>query len=277
MLRGWLIGARWLTVGLILTIVGFLLASSWSFWWTFGLSPLWDPQWYPYENHFGLLAALAGTVWSVGIALALAVPSALAAAVMTAEILSSQWRGWVRVAMETLAGVPSIVHGLVGLWVILPWLQRTFGLLTGHGLLAAGLVLALMILPTVTVLSDDALREVSTEQRETALALGLDWPSLLLRVVLPQAWPGIRSAVLLATGRALGETVAVMLVVGSLDRLPSPPWNLLQPAQTLTSRIGREIGESVFASLHFSGLMACALLLALLGAGTAWMAGGRRW
>ena len=268
----WLQGARWLTMGVVMSLGGFLAVTSWPFWSTYGLSPLWDPQWYPYEDRFGLLAAVVGTLWSVCIALAFAVPSALAAAILMEEILSGRLRTWLRVGMETLAGIPSIVHGLIGLWVVLPWLQETFGLLTGHNLLAAGSVLALIILPTVMVLSADALRGVSTQQREAALALGLDWPALLRRVLLPQAWGGIQGAILLATGRALGETVAVMLVVGSIDRLPEPLWNLLRRAQTLTSRIGREVGETVFGSLHFSALMACALLLALMGCGAGWLA-----
>ncbi len=129
-----------------------------------------------------------------------------------------------------------------------------------------------MILPTLVTLGEDALRAVPEEQREAAQALGLDWPALLFRVILVQARPGLRSAVLLALGRVLGETLAVMLVVGSLDRLPRPWWNLLQPAQTLTSRIGREIGEAAFGSLHFAALMACALLLGLAGSGIAWFA-----
>lgn len=275
MFRGWLAGARLLTLATMLIISGFLILTSWPLWWSAGLLPLWGDEWFPYANRFGLLAALLGTVMSVGTALLLAVPGAVAAAVLIEEILPREVGVGVRVGMETMAGVPSIVHGLVGLWVILPWLQRTFGLLTGHGLLAAGLVLALMVLPTVTVLSADALREVTSEQREAARSLGLDWRAMLLRVLIPQAWPGIRSAILVATGRALGETVAVMLVVGSIDRLPKPFWNLLQPAQTLTSRIGREVGEAVPGSLHFSALMACALLLAMLGVASVLLAGRR--
>jgi len=108
-----------------------------------------------------------------------------------------------------------------------------------------------------------ALRAVTRQQREAAINLGLDWPSRLRRVVLPQAWPGIRVAILLSMGRAMGETVAVMLVVGSLDRLPEPFYNLLQPAQTLTSRIGREMAEASLGSVHWAALIGCALVLAL--------------
>ena len=123
---------------------------------------------------------------------------------------------------EAPSGIPSVVYGLIGLWVLLPFLQNTFDLLTGHSLLAAGMILSLMILPTMMLMSKDALHSVAREQREAAMNLGLNWNQRLLQVLLPQAWPGIRSGVLLSLGRALGETMAVMLVVGSLDRMPQP-------------------------------------------------------
>ena len=119
-----------------------------------------------------------------------------------------------------------------------------------------------MILPTIMLMTQDALQAVCQEQRQASLNLGLNWNQRLYRILLPQAWPGIRSGLLLAVGRALGETMAVMLVVGSLDRIPQPFYNMLEPAQTLTSRIGREMGEAAFGSLHFSALMACGLVLA---------------
>jgi len=183
---------------------------------------------------------------------------------MSTEILSGPWRSLMRTGMELLAGIPSVVYGLLGLWILLPLLQSSLHLLTGHNLLAAGLLLSVMVLPTIMVMTQDALCEVSSHQRDTAASLGMGWSARLWRVLLPQAWPGIRSGILLALGRALGETMAVMLVVGSMDRIPDPWYNLLAPAQTLTSRIGREIGESAFGSMHFSALMACGLLLALI-------------
>ncbi len=249
-----------LCVGVLLV---FLVHASWDFWQHNGLSNTVATQWYPYESLFGLLPAIVGTIWGVIIAMSIAIPCGLAAAIVSSEILPSAWQDWSRLSMEILAGIPSIVYGLLGLWLLLPWLHQHFNLLTGHSLLAAGIILSLMILPTIMLLAQDALHAVSKEQREAAINLGLNWNQRLCRVLLPQAWFGIRSALLLALGRALGETMAVMLVVGSLDRLPQPFYNILEPAQTLTSRIGREIGEASFGSIHFSALMACGLLLAL--------------
>jgi len=235
------------------------------FWQAAGISSLWGSEWYPYEHLYGLLPAIIGTAWAILIALAIAIPCAVAAAIAASEMLPPALAEKARIGMEVLAGIPSIVYGLIGLWVLLPLLQASFDLLTGHSLMAAGLMLSLMILPTIMLMTMDALQRVNAEQREAGLSLGLDWTAQLLRVLLPAAWPGMRSGILLGLGRALGETMAVMLVVGSMDRVPEPIYNVLQPAQTLTSRIGREIGEAAFGSVHFSSLMAAGLILAAIG------------
>jgi len=263
MLNFWLRTSAYSCVLMGVVLLIFLLQQSWPFWQHYGLSPLISGEWYPYERLFGLAAAVIGSLWAALIALIIAVPTAIAAAVMSTEICSGTTRTWLRSGMEMLAGIPSVVYGLLGLWLLLPFLQSQFNLLTGHSLLAAGLLLSVMVLPTIMVMAQDALVEVTSSQRDAAAALGMGWNSRLWRVLLPQAWPGIRSGILLALGRALGETMAVMLVVGSINRIPDPWYNLLQPAQTLTARLGREIGEASFGSMHFSALIACGLLLAL--------------
>jgi len=264
MLNIWMRSSALISLIVVVLMLGFLLQQSWPYWQHHGLRPLFSGDWYPYEHLFGLSAAIIGSFWAALIALIIAIPTAIAAAVMSTEILSGPWRSLMRTGMELLAGIPSVVYGLLGLWVLLPLLQSGLHLLTGHNLLAAGLLLSIMVLPTIMVMTQDALSEVDSHQRDTAASLGMGWNTRLWRVLLPQAWPGIRSGILLALGRALGETMAVMLVVGSMDRIPDPWYNLLAPAQTLTSRIGREIGESAFGSMHFSALMACGLLLALI-------------
>jgi len=246
----------------IFALLGFLITNSWSFWQQAGISSIWGAQWYPFEALYGMLPAIVGTTSALLIAMLIAIPCGLAAAIVSSEILNTSWRVGARLSMEILAGIPSVVYGLIGLWVLLPFLQQHLNLLTGHSLLAAGMILSLMILPTLMLMSQDALQAVSLEQREAGLNLGLSWNQRLILILLPQAWQGIRSGILLALGRALGETMAVMLVVGSLDRLPQPFYNVLIPAQTLTSRIGREMGEAAFGSIHFSALIACGVLLA---------------
>jgi len=261
-------GALRISLALVLSCVAglfaFLIIASQSFWLDQGVGVVLKADWYPYEGLYGMLPALLGTLWSVGLALLIAVPTALAAAILTSEMVSGAAAAMLRFIMELLAGVPSVVYGLLGLWVLLPWLQSGLGLLSGHSLLAAGILLAVMVLPTMMLMSVDALSGVHAAQREAAVNLGMNWSERLFFLLLPQAWPGIRAGILLAMGRALGETMAVMLVVGSMDRLPEPFYNILQPAQTFTSRIGREIGEAAFGSLHFSALIACGLILAII-------------
>jgi len=262
MLNTWLRLSASITLLAGVVVLFFLLQQSWPFWHLYGLTPLITGDWYPYGKLFGLAAAIIGSLWAALIALTIAVPTGIAAAIMSTELCSATARAWLRGIMEVLAAIPSVVYGLLGLWVLLPFLQTVFDLLTGHSLVAAGLLLSVMVLPTIMVMTQDALLEVTGSQRDAAAALGMDWNSRLWRVLLPQAWPGIRSGILLALGRALGETMAVMLVVGSINRIPDPWYNLLQPAQTLTARLGREIGEAAYGSIHFAALIACGLLLA---------------
>ncbi len=248
----------------IVLVLGFLLYSSWPLIAQQGVAFIVGSEWYPFESLFGMLPALVGTLWAVALALMIALPCGVAAAILSAELLPARLRNPLRFSMELMAGVPSVVYGLLGIWVLLPLLESQLNLLTGRTLLAAGLLLALMILPTIMVLAEDALRGVRQSQREAAKNLGLGWNATLCRVLLPQAWPGIRVATLLASGRAMGETVAVMLVVGSIDRIPEPFYNFLQPAQTLTSRIGREMAEASVGSQHWAALLFCGLLLAVI-------------
>jgi len=253
-----------MTIAGMLLVLAFLIQSGAPFFLSQGIEPLWGKEWYPYEALFGLLPALIGTIWGVVIALACAVPLAIIIAIFSQEIVSGRIQFMIRSAMELLAAIPSVCYGLIGIWILLPFLEHTFGLLTGHSLLAAGILLAIMILPGLALLTEEALAGVVLSQRESAKSLGMGWPSILYRVLLPQAWPGIRFAVLISSGRALGETIAVMLVVGSIDRIPDPWYRIVAPAQTLTSRIGRETGEATFGSLHWSALMGCGLILAML-------------
>ncbi len=263
MLRAWLYASTLTALLAVLAVFGFLLHASWPLLAEQGVAFVAEPEWFPYEDLFGLLPVLIGSGWVVLLALLIALPCAVAAAVLNAELLPPRMRAGLRFVMALMASVPSVVYGLIGLWLLLPLLESQFDLLTGRSLLAAGGLLALMILPTLMLLSEEAIAKVSAEQRDAALALGFDWTRMLSRVLLPQAWPGIRLALLLSLGRAMGETVAVMLVVGSLDRLPQPLYNLLQPAQTLTSRIGREMAEASLGTVHWAALMSSGLALAL--------------
>lgn len=179
----------------------------------------------------------------------------------TSEVLPDRLRPYARSLLEIMAGIPSIVFGLMGVAFLNIWIEELFLLQTGRTVLSAGFLLALMILSTIVALSDDALRNVPDEYRHRGQELGLYRRELCRELLFPLAKPGIKGGVLLGAGRALGETMAVMLVIGGVDRIPTPFYNMLTPGQTITSKLGRELTETSFGSLHFSALVLMGLLL----------------
>ena len=221
-------------------------------------------KWAPSENIFGIIPMILGSFLVMVIALTFAVPIGILAAIYIAETRSNRLKRVIRSALEILAGIPSIVYGLIGVAYLSLWVADIFNLQTGRLILTAGLLLAIMILPTILSLTEDAISNVSEQYKENARALGLYRHEVIKAAILPQAKSDIAGAVMLALGRALGETMAVMLVIGSIDRLPQPIYNVLSSGQTITSKLGREVGESAFGSTHFSVLVFMSLILVTL-------------
>lgn len=251
-----------------LLVVGFLLLGLRSGpvdWATLLTSSTWDPA----DGVFGVTAMLWGTAVVSAVALLLAVPVGRAAAVALHEHLPPRYARPLRTAVELLAAVPSIVYGLVGIAAVRPLVARLGDVPGGDSLLAAGLVLAVMVLPTVVAVSVDALAAVPPQVREAASALGLTRSEVVRSAVLPLARPGLRGAALLGLARALGETIAVFLVIGRADgRLPDPARalsSLFEPGQSLTTKLGGP--EPVLAGAvgpHRAALCALGVLLLLL-------------
>jgi phosphate transport system permease protein len=225
-----------------------------------GISFLWGEDWFAGEN-YGALPMIFGSLAVTGLAVVMVLPFALASAILTSEFLSGRARLMVKSAMELLAGVPGIIYGLMGISLLTIWVRDVFGLIDGNTLFTAGLLLAVMILPTIMTLSEDALRSVPGELRDTALSLGLTRMETVTKVVVPQALPGLAGAVFLGIGRAMGETIAVMLVIGGIDRLPQPWFNLFAPGQSIPSKIGREAAEALGFDVQWSALIALGLVL----------------
>lgn len=225
---------------------------------------LFTRQWNPPKGQFGILSMLYGSGIVTLCALIIAVPLGIFAAIFTSEILPPRRRILVKAVLELLAGIPSIIYGLIGVAFLSVWISDFFALPSGRTIFTAGLLLAIMVLPTIITLTDDALHNVPEKYREAARGLGLYKYEIILKAVLPIARADINGAVLLALGRALGETMAVMLVIGSIDKIPSPVFDILVPGQTVTSKLGREIAESAFGSLHFSAMIFMGLLLLLI-------------
>jgi phosphate transport system permease protein len=244
----------------------------------FGFSFLSESRWVPNRNLFGVLPFLVGTGISSFIAILLALPLGLAVAIFLSEdFLARPVRQFVRFTVETLAAIPSVVYGLWGIFVVVPLVQAfgKWALVTfkdvpvlgtifgppafGNSVLTASLVLALMILPTITAISRAALVAVPTTLREGSYALGATRWETILGVLLPTAAPGIVAASILALGRAMGETMAVAMLIGNSSRLTA---SLLAPGGTLASLLANQFAEA--EGLQISSLMYAALVLMAL-------------
>jgi phosphate transport system permease protein len=219
---------------------------------------LFGTKWAPSYGHFGLLPLIVGSILSTLLALVIAVPLSLGCAIFLAEVAPPRLRAFARPAVELLVGIPSVVYGLVGLLVLCPVIAN-IGSGSGRSLLAAGIVLAVMILPTVASISEDCIRAVPKEYKEGALALGATHWQTIWHVLLPAARSGIIAAVILGTGRAIGETMAMIMVIGNSAIFPT---SLFDPAYTLTGAIASEIMEA--SPLPRSVLFAAGLFLFIL-------------
>lgn len=226
-------------------------------------------RWSFRSERFGALPMIYGSLAVSLVAVALAAPIGLGAAVFLSEVLPRRARIAAKVGVELLAGIPSVVYGLLGVLLLRDAavrLLRPFDPISGDTLATGGLLLAVMILPTVVSLGDDALAAVPRSQRNAARALGLGRAETILRAVVPAALPGLGSALLLGLGRALGETIAVFLVIGRQDNQWPERLLTLEPlaraGQTVTSKLG---GSEAFLAygdpVHWGALLALGLLL----------------
>jgi phosphate transport system permease protein len=209
---------------------------------------------------WGILALLAGTVWCVGLSLAFSVPLGLAAAVYLSEFASPRVRETLKVVVELLAAIPSVVWGFVGVMMVNPLLQAAGARIGLNGLNGA-ILLALMTLPLLVSLGEDALRAVPDTYRQAAIAMGATKWEMIRRVLLPAARPGLLVAVLLGVGRCVGETMAVLMATGHSVNVPTA---LFDPVRTLTATIAAELGEAVRGGEHYRVLFALGLLLFFL-------------
>jgi phosphate transport system permease protein len=216
-----------------------------------------DPQWHPAEGLFGLLPMLAGTALATLGALLLATPLGIASALFCRYFAPRGIASLYRRLVELLAGTPSVVFGLWGLVVLVPLLNRVHP--PGASLLAAILILALMVLPTLALTVESGLRSLPEEYLHAAAALGLSRWTTVFRVALPAARSAVATGILLATGRALGETMAVLMVCGNVVQLPR---TLFDPIRTLTANVALEMAYAL--GLHRSALFLSGLLLALV-------------
>jgi phosphate transport system permease protein len=223
---------------------------------SFLLKDEWRPTSEPPQ--FGALAMIADSGLVAGMAGLVAIPLGFGIAIYLAEGAPRGVREVLKALIELLAGIPSIIYGFVGLFVVAPIVRDCFGLTSGLNGFTASLILAVMALPTIVSIADDALRAVPYEHRHAAYALGATRWETTMQVVVPAARTGLVAAGMLGVGRAIGETMAVLLVAGNATIIPQ---SIFSPVRTITADIAAEMGETVFGGEHYQALFALGLVL----------------
>jgi phosphate transport system permease protein len=237
------------------------------------LRQLFTTRWYPNEELFGMWPLMVGSLLVTAGAIIIALPLGLITAIYLGEIAPEWKREILKPLIEVLAGIPSIVLGFLG-WIALAPLIQRLGAPTGLTALTGSLILAYMALPTIISISEDALYAVPKEYRDGALAIGATQWQTIRRVVLPSARSGLVMAVMLGIGRAIGETMAVMLVTGNAAFVPTFGVDMpLQPVRTMTATIAAEMGEVAQGSMHYHVLFGIGILLFLITASINSLAG----
>jgi len=218
-------------------------------------------EWYPTSNanvRYGVLALIAGTFSVTGLAMLIAVPFGLGAAVFVSEFCGQRLRETLKIVIELLAAIPSVVWGFIGISVMNPLIQEVFHVPVGLNVLNGALLLALMSVPIMVSIGEDALKAVPDSYREASLAMGATRWQTVHRVLLPAAKNGLLAAVLLGVGRAVGETMAVLMATGHAVNIPKSPFD---PVRTLTATIAAELGEASVGSNHYQVLFVIGILL----------------
>jgi len=221
-------------------------------------------RWYPIEDYFGLLPLIMGSlIITIGAAV-IALPLGLATAVFITEIVPDWAREILKPAVEILAGIPSVVIGFMGMTLLAPWLRRSLDIPTGLTAFTGMILLAWMALPTVVSVVEDVIDSVPKTYRDAGLALGLTRWQTIVRVVLPAGRTGILTALMLGVGRAIGETMTVMMVTGNAARIPKGLLDIFMPVRTMTATIAAEMGEVAHGSVHYHILFAVGLVLFII-------------
>jgi len=245
----------------VLLIFAFLLREGAPAFWEVPLQNLFGRRWYPNEALFGTLPLILGSLLVTVGAVVIALPLGLATAVFVRELAPDWLREILKPLIEVLAGIPSVVLGFLGMVAVAPLVRETLNVPTGLTAFTGSLMLAYMALPTIISVAEDAIDAVPKDYRDGALALGATHWQTIWRVVLPAARSGVIIAVMLGIGRAIGETMAVMMVTGNAARIPAELGALFMPARTMTATIAAEMGEVAQGGTHYHVLFGVGILL----------------
>jgi len=256
-------------ISAILFIIGiFVFITREGFGFAFGTMDLEEflttPWWEPTDDDepsYGILALIAGTASVTGLAMVVAIPFSLGAAIFIGEFATGKLRETLKVLVELLAAIPSVVWGFIGLSIMNPLIIETFDVPVGLTVLNAGVILGLMAAPIMTSIAEDALKAVPDRYREAAEAMGATRWQVIIRVVLPAAKNGLLGAVLLGVGRGFGETMAVLMATGHSVNIPH---SLFDSVRALTATIAAELGETAVGSDHYQALFTIGIFLFLI-------------
>ena len=272
----WVMGLLTLAAGLLLLLI--ILALLLRAWPILAIKPvgelLFSTNWHPLKGAFGFFPFIMGTLWVTGVTMIIAVPPSILTAVYLAEYASPRIRALAKPLIDLLAGIPSVVYGIWGVLTVVPFVKhvvaptadRWLGFIplfrvdnpTGYGVLAGSLVLAVMVFPIIIAVAEEVIRAVPQELREASLALGATRWQTVKHVVLRHSLPGVMAAVMLGFSRAFGETMAVLMVVGNMVRVPH---SIFDAAYPLTALIANNFGEMMSIPLYDAALMGAALIL----------------
>ncbi|MCQ6963660.1 phosphate ABC transporter permease subunit PstC [Methanolobus chelungpuianus] len=228
---------------------------------------LFSKEWSPNAGKFGFFPFIMGTLWVTGLAIVIAVPISLLSSIYLSEYADSSLRAAANPLIDLLAGIPSVVYGLWGVIAVVPFIRNIFApalgveTIGGYSILAGGIVLSIMVFPIIISITSEVMRSVSQDLREVSLSVGATKWQTIKHVVLRKAKPGIFAAIILGFSRAFGETMAVLMVVGNVYRVPS---SIFDPAYPLPALIANTFGEMMSIPLYDSAIMLAALLLLIV-------------
>ena len=226
-------------------------------------SALFDLEWRPVDDPpiFGMFSLIVSSIYVTLGTLIVAIPLGLGSAIYISELAGRRTKEIIKPIIELLAGIPSVIYGLVGIVFLSPFLMNTFDLPTGLNLFSASLILGIMVVPIISTMSEDALNAVPQNLRDASFSLGANKFETIFKVVIPAAKSGIVGSFILAFGRAIGETLVVLMIAGGAAQIPK---SVFAPVRPMTAAIAAEMGETVVGSDHYSALFAIAIILFLI-------------
>jgi len=252
------------SIGIVFLIFFFLMREGLTALLDVSWNNLLGTRWYPILDFYGVLPLLLGSVLVTLVAILIALPLGIGTAVFVREIAPSWVREILKPMIEVMAGIPSVVLGFFGMTLLAPLFLQYLGLATGLTAFTGALILAYMSLPTIISVAEDALDAVPKSYRDAGLAMGATKWQTIWRVVIPAASSGILTAIMLGLGRAIGETMLVMMVTGNAARMPVTLDSLFRPIRTMTATIAAEMGEVAQGSSHYHVLFALGIILFLV-------------